>query len=148
MADEVDEILVTVYINKEFEAMENIDSSKDEYEVVYVDRDEILLSELRDSIKNEFRRSKTIKPLFKNKCYEWKIYSYEPDKAGVEIEDNDDLETEIEEFCPSDQESNDESNDNLNDKDSKYLKLRVIFFKSYVLISKCYSFYHLLMFKW
>merc|ERR1712129_241778 len=77
--------------------------------------------------KSIVKKLKRFKPLFKNIAeFEWRIFSYDPIKADVEIEDSDDLETEINEFMPS---GDDESEDDDVMNQNKYLKIRVVFFK-------------------
>ena len=122
-------VLLRVYINKQYELTKNFDITQDEWKLAELDKDEIDIDSLREDIPQAFRKAKWIKPLFKNEDeWEWKIYSYDTKTASVEIEDDDDLQTEIDEFMPSDPESGDEDDD-LNNT-NKYLKLRVVFFRS------------------
>ena len=130
MADSDDdtEIIVRVYINKQYELTKNFDITQDVWKLSEIDKEDISIDSLREDIPQAFRRAKWIKPLFKNEDeWEWKIYSYDTKSASVEIEDDDDLQTEIDEFMPSDPESGDEDDEVTNT--NKYLKLRVVFSK-------------------
>ena len=107
MDDDEEKVSIAVHINKQFEATNNINPSQDLCKLAEVDKNDVSIAQLRKDIIYAFGRSKSITSLFNNANYEWKIYSYHSNKAEVEIEDDDDLETEIDEFCPSDDESDD-----------------------------------------
>ena len=126
-----DQITIAVNINKQYEATKNIDSSNDMQKLAEVDKDDISLEKLREDIIVAFRKAKAITSLFNNSNYEWKIYSYNTDKADIELQNDDDLQEEIDEFCPSSDEDEDEDEEGADPvQTNKYLKLRVVFFKS------------------
>eukprot|EP01084_Bolivina_argentea_P025759 47900_1 len=82
-------ILVRVFINKQYELTENIDSSQDIWKLAELDKSQIDMTSLTKDIPQAFRKSKWIKPLFAK--YTWKIFSYDISKAEIEIEDDGDV---------------------------------------------------------
>ena len=122
-------ILIRVYINRQCFETENIDTAQDVWKIAEIDRDNTeKMDGLREDIPLAFRKAKAFKALFKNEEeYEWKLYTYDETSAEVELEDSDDLQTEIDEFMPEADDA-DEDDDLMNQ--SKYLKIRVVFFKS------------------
>ena len=126
MAAPENRVAISVTINKKYDADKNIDASNDLSKVTRIDRNNISLESLRKSIINAFDNSKAFKLLFNNTNYEWKIFSYDPNKADMEIEGDDDLEEDIDDFYPSDDDSEDDEGD--NPQNDQYLKLRVVFF--------------------
>ena len=130
MAADEDEVAISVTINKQYNLTENINPSNDISKLIKIDKNDVSLNGFREKIINAFDQPKSIAMLFNNAGYEWKLYSYDPNKADIEIGDDDDLETEVEDAYPSDvdsEEDEDESND-------QCLKLRVVFFASYVFL--------------
>lgn len=124
--DGIDQISVAVNINKQFEATENIDPSKDLCKYATLNKENISLEKLKEDIIIAFAASKAFKLLFEDDIsYDWKIYSYASSKADIELQDDDDLEEEVDECCPSDDDSDDD--DNL--RKPKCMKLRVVFVK-------------------
>eukprot|EP01084_Bolivina_argentea_P236531 397680_1 len=118
-------ILVRVFINKQYELTENINTSQDIWKLAELNKSQINMASLTKDIPQAFRKSKWIKPLFKNKQqYTWKIFTYDTSKADIEIESDDDLQEEINEYI-SDTEDSDQ---NAAHTEDKYLKLRVVFF--------------------
>eukprot|EP01083_Nonionella_stella_P242044 844652_1 len=120
-------ILIRVYINKEYLKRENFDASQDIWKLAELERDAIEIDCLRQDIPQAFRKAKSFKPLFKSDEYEMKFYSYDPQKADIEIEDDDDLQTELE-TAGLNISDNSDSDDVTNE--NKYLKLRVVFEKN------------------
>eukprot|EP01083_Nonionella_stella_P194351 716865_1 len=88
-------ILVRVYINKEYLKRENLDVTRDVWKLTELERDAIEIDCLRQDIPRAFRKVKSFRPLFKSNEYEIKFYTYDPQKADIEIEDDDDLQTEL-----------------------------------------------------
>eukprot|EP01084_Bolivina_argentea_P011137 20812_1 len=89
-------IFCRVFINKQSELTENINSSQDIWKLAELHQPQIDMESLREDIPHAFRKAKWIKPLFKNKKqYTWKIYTYDSCGADLEIEDDDDLQEEI-----------------------------------------------------
>eukprot|EP01083_Nonionella_stella_P152625 489513_1 len=117
-------ILVRVHINKEFLKRENLDCTQDVWKLAELEHDAIQLDCLRDDIPNAFRRARSFKPLFRSNEYQMKFYSYDPQKAEIEIEDDDDLQNELE-CCGLNLSGNSDSDDITSE--NKYLKLRVVF---------------------
>eukprot|EP01084_Bolivina_argentea_P272836 464620_1 len=114
-------LFIRVFLNKQYELTENIDSSQDIWKLAELDKSQIDMESLREDIPEAFRKVKWIKPLLKNKKqYTWKIFTYDTSKADIEIENDDDLEKET---------------DQLECENDDYLKLRVVFFKTDVLSS-------------
>eukprot|EP01084_Bolivina_argentea_P236532 397683_1 len=130
ITDEIEDdttVFVRVFINKQYELTENINTSQDIWKLAELDKSQIDMESLREDIPQAFRKAKWIKPLFKNKKqYTWKIFTYDTSKADIEIESDDDLQEEINEYI-SDTEDSDQ---NAAHTEDKYLKLRVVFFTS------------------
>ena len=126
-----DIINIFIYINQQYEAIQNINTSNDEVKSIKFRLPENdSLQKLRNSINIAFSESKTFQSLFFSHDYEWKIFTY---SDMIEIAEDDDLEDEIESI-----DSDDESD---NDTSTKLLKLRVVFCRSYVIFIKninCY----------
>eukprot|EP01084_Bolivina_argentea_P274710 468283_1 len=125
--EEDNTILIRVCINKQYELTKDIDHTQDVWKWIQLQKQSIELSSVKEEIPFVFRYSNYFKRLFfnNNTKYEWKLYSYHTNTAEIEIEDNDDLQSEIDEFLPSDH----------SDDEQHYLKLRVIFFNKIISIS-------------
>lgn len=119
-------IVVKVYLNQEYDNDGDLDITNDVVIFVDLDRADANIQNLKDKISATFQATERDKfgVLFAN--YEWKLYSY---TSKCEIEDDDDLETEIDEFFPSDSSDDDDTNHILI-VDVEYLNLRVIFNKT------------------
>eukprot|EP01084_Bolivina_argentea_P032280 59705_1 len=122
--DAAEEITIAVHINKENESTSNLNPSQDLWKPAELEIKPIKLSNLKSDIPTAFRNS-SFKSLFKNDNYEWKIFSYDPTKAEIEISNDDDLQTEILNFNAQDKTEDDGIKLNSN----KFLKLRIVFFK-------------------
>eukprot|EP01083_Nonionella_stella_P163545 538590_1 len=120
-------ILIRVYINKEYSKRKNFDVSQDVWKLAELEQDAIEIDCLREDLPQAFRRARSFKPLFKSNEYDMKFYSYDPQKAEIEIEDDDDLQNELE-AAGLNLSDNSDSDDVTNE--NKYLKLRVVFEKN------------------
>eukprot|EP01084_Bolivina_argentea_P277827 474461_1 len=109
--DENTTIFVTICINKEYELKQNINTTQDVSKLVaQIDQNEIDLNSLKQDIPHAFRQAKWIKPLFINKQYTWKIFSYQTQNAITAIETDHDLQVEV---------------NKLND--TNHMKFRIVF---------------------
>eukprot|EP01084_Bolivina_argentea_P065789 119930_1 len=118
------QILLQLCINKHYELTANIDPKQDIWKLAQLNANDINMNDLKDEIKNAFRSRKPFQPLFTAiDRYECQIYSYETTKATLRIEEDDDLQTEVDVFIGSDNES--EEGDITK---QKYLKLRIVFY--------------------
>ena len=99
MATEQITITIHVNINKQYESTENLDPSNDVLKLVHLNKTCISIEKLRQDITIAFAESK-FDALFKDPEFEWKIFSYNQHIADIEIEEDEDLEDEIDEFCP------------------------------------------------
>eukprot|EP01084_Bolivina_argentea_P111615 199094_1 len=124
-------IVVQAYINKKYTIRKNILTQNDIWKLSELDKSCIDTHSLREHILRSFSEVAWIKLLFENEAeYEWKIYAYHKKKAEILIEDDDDLQTEIDEFV----QSNDDNSDNEILNESNILKFRVVFFKRNLII--------------
>eukprot|EP01084_Bolivina_argentea_P192094 329847_1 len=117
-----DHILLQVCINKEYELTENIEPEKDVWELAELSANDINVNSVRDIVCIAFKSNKLLEPLFTNSNkWQWKMYSYESTKATIQIEDDDDLQTEVDTFI----QSNESEEEHVIDE--RCLKLRIVF---------------------
>eukprot|EP01084_Bolivina_argentea_P094401 169701_1 len=124
-------ITITVHINRQYESKNNLDTKQDICKSAELERESIKLSDLKTNILIAFGNSTSFKSVFKNDDYDWKIFSYDPTKAYIEITNDDDLEEEVANFNPSydDEDTQDNNEDDDIVDNDKFLKLRIVFFK-------------------
>eukprot|EP01084_Bolivina_argentea_P272835 464618_1 len=122
-------LFIRVFLNKQYELTENIDSSQDIWKLAELDKSQIDMESLREDIPEAFRKVKWIKPLLKNKKqYTWKIFTYDTSKADIEIESDDDLQKEND----LQKEAHQLKWKHLDEdcRDEYYMKLRIVFFEN------------------
>ena len=97
-----DKINVKVHINAQYDKTQNLNITQDVYKSMKINTHPISITDLRNEIIKAFINLESLEPLFENeKEWQWKIYSYDRNQADIEIENDDDLETEMDEFTAS-----------------------------------------------
>lgn len=117
-------VQIRCYINKHYERTQHLDITQDVWHFVELKKHNVTFNKLQSEIMRAFQREKVFKALFKNtEKYNWRIFSYFTENAQIEIEDDDDLLTEIEVFlsCSEDKEYR-------TKRGEECLNVRVIFF--------------------
>ena len=115
-------IRVKVIINKDYTRTADFKPKRDKWALAEIHRGSISIENLRKDIPDAFRNEKKFKSLWKNDQYEWKIYSFSMKKADIEIDDDDDLQDEIDNFLPSEDDSSGSEDSDPTD-DNKYFKV-------------------------
>ena len=115
-------IRVRVIINKEYTRTSGFKTKKDKWALAQVTRGAISIANLRKDIPGAFRNEKKFKKLWTNPLFEWKIFSFSEESAEIEIDADDDLQDEIDEFCPSDDDSSGSEDSDVMDE-NKFFKV-------------------------
>ena len=124
--DEIDNtISLTIYINQQFEATDDLNSKQDIKRTISIDPKEIKLSQLHIQIPSKFANDQHFQSLWSDDNYEWKMYEYNNIKVGKQISNDTQLQKEITDTMKGD----DDDDDDMNQEDC-HVRLRVVFHKS------------------